>query len=192
MSFGGNKSKQSSSGTQNQTQTNYLGQAGIDAINAGMNRIGGYQYQGVTPEMIQGFESPYQQSVIDSTLADINRQQQMSLQQGGDAAQAAGAFGGSRHGVSDALTRSEYDRNATGAVANLRNQGYQTALAAALAEAQGRNQFQMGQEGLYGNYAQLLAQHGSRSDLSGSQTGQTTGKSSNFGFSWAPKIPGMG
>lgn len=190
MSLSGNKNKSSSSGTQNQTQTSYLGQQGVDAINAGLNRIGGYEYQGVTPEMIQGFESPYQQSVIDSTLADINRQQQMSLQQGGDQASMAGAYGGSRHGVADSLTREAYDRNATGAVANLRNQGYQSALGAAQNEAQNRNAYQMALEQLYGNYAGMLSQNGATTNMTGSNTQK--GSSSGFGFSWSPKIPGMG
>lgn len=190
MSLSGNKSKSSSSGTMNQTQTNYLGQAGLNAINAGMDRIGGYQYQGATPELIARFQDPYQQDVIDATLADINRQQQLSLQQGGDQAMAAGAYGGSRHGVADALTREGYDRNATGAVANLRSQGYQSALSAAQNEAAGQNAYQMALEQLYGNYAQLLGQHGSSSNATGSQTNK--GSQSGFGFSWAPKIPGMG
>lgn len=190
MSLSGSKNKTSSSGTMNQTQTNYLGQAGINAINQGLDRIGGYEFQGVTPDMISRFQDPYQQDVIDATLADINRQQQLALQQGGDAATAAGAFGGSRHGVADALTREGYDRNATGAVANLRSQGHQSALSAAQNEAAQQNAWQMALEQLYGNYAGLLSQHGSSSNTTGTQSSK--GSSSGFGFSWAPKIPGMG
>lgn len=191
LSGSASKSKNTSSSNMNQTQTNYLGQQGIDAINAGMDRIGGYQFQGATPDLIERFQNPYQQDVIDSTLADINRAQQLSLQQGGDQAQMAGAYGGSRHGVADALTREAYDRNATGAVANLRSQGYQSALAAAQNEAQGQNQYQMMLEQLYGNYAQLLGQHGSSSNMTGSQSGKSSGTNVGLGFSWAPKIPGM-
>lgn len=190
MSLTGNRNKTSQTQTTNQTQTNYLGQQGLDALTAGLNRVGGSQYEGVTPEMIAQFESPYQQSVIDSTLADINRQQQMSLEQGGDQAFQAGAYGGSRHGVADSLTREAYDRNATGAVANLRNQGYQSALAAAQNEAQNKSAYQLAMEQLYGNYAQALGQHGSRSNMTG--TGTSKGTSSGFGFSWSPKIPGEG
>lgn len=190
MSLSGSKNKTSSSGTMNQTQTNYLGQAGVDAINAGLDRIGGYQYQGATPELIDRFQNPYQQDVIDATLADINRQQQLALQQGGDQAYNARAFGGSRQGVADALTREAYDRNATGAVANLRSQGYQSALAAAQNEAAQQNAWQMALEQLYGNYAGLLSQHGSSSNTTGTQSSK--GSSSGLGFSWAPKIPGFG
>lgn len=190
MSLSGNKNKTSSSGTMNQTQTNYLGQQGLNAINAGLDRIGGYQYQGATPELIDRFQNPYQQDVIDATMSDLGRQQQMSLQQGGDAAQAAGAFGGSRHGVADALSREAYDRNAAGTIAGLRQQGFNTALGAAQQEAAGQNAYQMALEQLYGNYANLLGQHGASSNTTGSQTNK--GSSSGFGFSWAPKIPGMG
>lgn len=187
LSGGASKSKSSSSSTQNQTQTNYLGQQGLDAINSAMGRIGGYQYEGVTPEAIDRFRNPYDQNVIDTALADINRQQQVSLAQGGDSAYNAGAFGGSRHGVADALTREAYDRNAQSTVAGLRQQGYQTALGAAQQDSQARMQYQAMIEGLLGNYTNMLAQHGSSSNMTGTGTSKGTQSGMNFGFEWSPK-----
>ena len=53
----------------------------------------------VGPQAFQPFMSPYQQEVIDTTLAEFDRQQ--AIQQTGlrDAAITAGAFGGARQGL---------------------------------------------------------------------------------------------
>lgn len=171
----------------NQTQTNQLGAEGLALLRQGADRLGSMQYQGATPELIAQFQNPYQQQVIDATLADINRAQQTALSQGGDAAYAAGAFGGSRHGVADSLTREAYDRNATGAVANLRAQGYQSALAAAQQEAQGQNAYQALINQLYGQYGSALGQHGATQSTAGTQSSKGKTSGFNFGFEWAPK-----
>ena len=51
------------------------------------------------PDAFKPFMSPYQQEVIDTTLAEFDRQQ--AIQQTGlrDAAISAGAFGGARQGI---------------------------------------------------------------------------------------------
>lgn len=185
MSLSGSKSK--SNQTTNQTQTNTLSDRAVQQLQASQARIGGMQYQGFDPSQLDQFQNPYQQDVIDASLADINRQQQLSLQQGGDSAQAAGAFGGSRHGVADALTREGYDRNASATVAGLRQSGYNTALQAALGENRNRNSYQMGIEQLL---ASLAGQYGREGTTV--SNGTSKGTNSGFGFSWAPKIPGMG
>jgi hypothetical protein len=80
---------------------------------------------------INRFMNPYTQSVTNQALADLERQRQM--QGMGTAAQAhqAGAFGGSRHGVADALTNEAFARQAAQTAANLNMQGFNTALGAA-------------------------------------------------------------
>ena len=74
------------------------------------------------------YMNPYTQQVVDTTQADIERQRQMAINNMGAQAQAAGAFGGSRHGVAEAQTNAEYGRVAANALAPLRMQGYQNAM----------------------------------------------------------------
>lgn len=90
---------------------------------------------GFTPTMIrpdqaltQQYYNPFEQQVIDTSLADMEQARQRAVQQMGQQATAARAFGGSRHGVAEALTSGEYGKQAGQMVANLRNQGYQQAL----------------------------------------------------------------
>ena len=76
---------------------------------------------------IGAYMNPYQQEVIDRTIADVNRGRQIAS--ASDAAKAIGqkAFGGSRAGVVEAETAGNYDRNLGDQIANLRMQGFNTA-----------------------------------------------------------------
>lgn len=67
------------------------------------------------------YMNPYTQQVIQQTTDEMDRARQIQLQQSGAAQHAAGAFGGSRHGVADSLTNAEFFRN-QGNMANLMNQ----------------------------------------------------------------------
>ena len=79
---------------------------------------------------IQTYMNPYTQQVIDLAGQDIERQRQMAQNQLGSQAQAAGAFGGSRQGVAEAMTNSEFARQMAETTAGLRQQGFNTALGA--------------------------------------------------------------
>ena len=57
--------------------------------------------------------------VTDRTLADLERQRQMQQNQMGAQATRAGAFGGSRHGVAEALTNEAFARQGADAFGNL-------------------------------------------------------------------------
>ena len=99
----------------------------------------------VGPDAYKPFMSPYQQEVIDATLSEFDRQQ--AIQQTGlrDAAIDRGAFGGARSGIMEAqfLNQGAMDRAAL--QANLLQQGFQQAQAAAandLAARQGLGQYQ--------------------------------------------------
>lgn len=84
--------------------------------------------QAPTAANLAAFQDPHQQQVIDATIADLNRQYQVG-QTGSDAqAVAAGAFGGSRHGVADAESYRNLADVTARTVANLRSQGYSQAL----------------------------------------------------------------
>jgi len=74
--------------------------------------------------------SPYQTSVIDTTLAEFDRQAQ--AQKASQAAQALGipgAFGGGREGVLQAEYQSASDRNRAALQSGLLQQGFQQAQA---------------------------------------------------------------
>jgi hypothetical protein len=86
------------------------------------------------------FMNPYTSNVTDQTLASLERQRQMQANTTGAQASAAGAFGGSRHGVADALTNEAFARQGAQTFGNLQQQGFNTALGA----AQNQQQMQMG------------------------------------------------
>ena len=81
------------------------------------------------PDManISNFYNPYQQQVIDATMSDMERARQGAVQQIGQQANAARAFGGSRHGIAETMANQEFARNAGSTLANLRSQGFNTA-----------------------------------------------------------------
>ena len=96
--------------------------------------------------------SPYQQEVIDTTLAEFDRQQSIADTARRDQAIAAGAFGGGREGVLAAEAARGAAQSRAGLQAQLLAQGFQQAQAAAaqdLAARQGLGQFQtqLGQAG---------------------------------------------
>ena len=104
----------------------------------------------VGPQAFQPFMSPYQQEVIDTTLAEFDRQQ--AIQQTGlrDDAIKFGAFGGARQGIQAAEAANAAALGRAGLQAQLLASGFQDARAAAaddLAARQGLGEFQqaMGQ-----------------------------------------------
>lgn len=108
------------------------------------------QARGYTPETIAGqdmsaYMNPYTQQVIDQSMADLERQRQMQTNNLGFSATQAGAFGGSRHGVAEALTNEGFARQGGQLAANLRQAGYGQALATA-----GQDVGMMNQAGQFG------------------------------------------
>ncbi len=73
--------------------------------------------------------SPYQQQVIDTSLAEFDRQAKAQEQRIRDQAVASGAFGGGREGVQLAEFQTGSDRNRLALEAGLRQQGFQQAVA---------------------------------------------------------------
>jgi len=96
-------------------------------------------------QLIQQYYNPFEQQVIDTSLSDLEQARQRAVQQMGERATAARAFGGSRQGVAEALTSGEYGRQAGSMIANLRNQGFQQALG--LAQQQQLANQQAGMQG---------------------------------------------
>jgi len=99
----------------------------------------------VGPDAYKQFMSPYQQEVIDTTLAEFDRQQAIADTAQRDRAIAAGAFGGGREGVLAAEAARGAATNRANLQAQLLAQGFQQAQAAAaqdLAARQGLGQYQ--------------------------------------------------
>ena len=99
------------------------------------------------PTAFQAFMSPYQQQVVDTTLAEFDRQAAAGIPQIEAQAIAAGAFGGGREGVRLAQYQAESDRNRAALQAQLLQQGFTQAsdLAARAAQQQlGLGEFSRG------------------------------------------------
>ena len=105
----------------------------------------------VGPDAYKPFMSPYQQEVIDTTLAEFDRQQAIADTALRDRAIQAGAFGGGREGVMAAEAAKGAAMNRANLQANLLAQGFQQAQAAAAADLAARQglgtyQSQLGQQ----------------------------------------------
>ena len=87
--------------------------------------------QFVGPTAYQQFMSPYQQDVIDTTLAEFDRQTQAGIPGLRNQAIRAGAFGGAREGVQEAEYLSGQARNRAALQAQLLQQGFGQAQQAA-------------------------------------------------------------
>ncbi len=114
------------------------------------------------PQGYQQFQSPYQQEVIDTSLAAMEREQQKGLGALRNQAVRAGAFGGGR----EAAMMGEYQASADMAramqEAQMRQQGFESSQAQALAQLQaqqglGTYQTQLGGTQRQINQGQLAA-----------------------------------
>ena len=83
--------------------------------------------------------NPYTTNVIDASMRDLGNAQAASLNQQGAQASAAGAFGGSRHGIADSATRLGYSQQA-GDMANKMNlANYNNAMGLAQGDVSAQN-----------------------------------------------------
>ena len=123
------------------------------------------------------YRNPYEDQVVGSTLADIERQRQQAINGASSTATLQGGEGGafgSRAGVSDALTNEAALRASANAAGTLRSQGFDAAASnaqldasrglsasqsdqAVLAQILGQNSAQAQQAGLAGAQAQNAA-----------------------------------
>lgn len=106
-----------------------------------LQRFGGASYSPLTGDKINQYMNPYNTSVIDAALGDNDHSRMMARNSNTDEAIRAHAFGGSGLDVANGLTEGEYDRNAQGFIANLRNQGFNTATGIAQGENTATNNF---------------------------------------------------
>jgi len=128
--------------------------------------------QPITAENISQYQNPYSQAVMQTTLDELERRQQISDQGMADQAVKSGAYGGARFGVQKAESERNLRDVQAKAAADIQAKSYQQALAAAQADKQ--RQGAAGQQ--YGNIAGQEMQLGG-AGLSGlyqaGQLGQT-------------------
>ena len=138
--------------------------AGLGTIGAGAQTVAGAQFE-PTQQRIQQFMDPYQQSVTQEALKEIDRQQQIAENRLAGQAVRAGAFGGSRFGVAQSeLARNAADLKSRRIFEDL-SRNFQQAQAAARAANQQRiqagqvfGQLGRGASGIGGAMAGLGAQ----------------------------------
>jgi len=122
--------------------------------------------QTITPTLAAGsYMSPYQSQVIDTTLAEFDRQAAARQQAISDAAVSIGGFGGGREGVMQSEYQLGSDRNRAMIEAQLQQQGFSQAQAARQADMASRlgiggaqQQYASGLAGLAGQRAGLAGQ----------------------------------
>lgn len=87
---------------------------------------------------IAAYQNPYTDQVVNTGLNDIERSRQMAINDTGAAATAAGAFGGSRHGVAEALTNEGFGRQAAQFAGQQRQAGFNNAQQGAMFDINSR------------------------------------------------------
>jgi hypothetical protein len=92
--------------------------------------------------MVQKYMNPYENQVVQNTLADIERARQGQISAEGAAATGAKAFGGSRQGVTRSLIDEASLRNAGNLAAQLRQTGFAQAQNLGLSQQQLMQQYE--------------------------------------------------
>ena len=99
---------------------------------------------GLEPLKVNSFYNPFQEQVIDNTMADLNRGRQLQIQSDQDSAIGRGAFGGSRSAVLEAETNRNFADRAGNVAANLRQQGFDSSVNNAMADRNFRSGINQG------------------------------------------------
>jgi len=100
------------------------------AAQAGPGATYNASLQGQAPSLaslMDRYTNPYEDAVVGRTTDNMLRSLQATQQNNAAAANAAGAFGGSRHGLVEAQTNAETMRNIGDITAQLRQAGFDTA-----------------------------------------------------------------
>ena len=134
----------------NAHQAGPVAQVGGDAISqwlkasGGGGSVGARDVTSVDAAAKMGqYVNPYTGQVVDAALSDLDRQRQRAVMQTQAQKMAGGAFGGSRHGVSDSLTNEAAIRAAGALSGELRGKAFDTAAGLGAADANRDLQGQM-------------------------------------------------
>jgi hypothetical protein len=100
------------------------------------------------PLDIGQFMNPYMSEVVGAVQGDFDRMRERSLNAVGGDATAAGAFGGSRHGIAEGTALGEIAQREGQTLAGLRAGGWSEALQAAMQQKQLSGQLGLGASGM--------------------------------------------
>ena len=157
------------------------------------------------PTGYQAYMSPYQQQVIDTTMAEFDKQAQISSLGLGKSASDAGAFGGARHGIAQSEYQSASDAQRAAIQAQLLQQGFGqglkgqqqaltnlTGMASLVPTLQSGMGQQFGQQGAMENqYAQALQNQLAQSNqMAMNYPMQRIGQAANIFGATAGQVPG--
>jgi hypothetical protein len=140
VQYGGPTVAGVSSGTQQAWDTaansGATGQPDYNAAEAGYANVGGSGPSYVTPGMLANtdlapYMNPYTNDVVNTSLAALNQQREQAIMGNADKASSANAFGGSRQGITDAVTNSQSAMAAGQLAAQLNAQNFTQAQAGA-------------------------------------------------------------
>lgn len=162
---------------------------GAPALNQAVNTMTGLT--GATPNNIQAhtvgntlqdYLNPYTDQVINQSIIGMDKGRQLAMNQMASDATAAGAFGGSRHGVAEAETNKNYFDSLSSMISKQKQAGYGQAMEQYMSDLGQltdvdtlNQQAQLKGMGMQGQAAQLLA------GLSGQQRDQTFGDAQVLG-----------
>jgi hypothetical protein len=111
-------------------------------VGAGLGQRQFAPYADYNLGMVQKYMNPYENQVVQNTLADIERARQGQISAEGAAATGAKAFGGSRQGVTRSLIDEASLRNAGNLAAQLRQSGFAQAQNLGLSQQQMMQQYE--------------------------------------------------
>ena len=152
--------------------------AALGTTGAGVQALGQMNFD---PSRAQAFMDPYQQSVTNEALKEIDRQSQMASNQLAGKAAQAGAFGGSRFGIQQSeLARNAQDLKSRRIFEDL-SRNYQQAQSAAQAANQQRAQ-----------QAQMFGQLGKVTSGIGGAMAGLGGSAQSMGQSDVQQLLGIG
>jgi hypothetical protein len=139
---------------------------------AQIGNVQGPQFQSLLSQDIGAYQNPYQQQVIDQSMADIQRQADLARGQSQSRAIGAGAFGGSRSALLEGESQRPYIEQQARTAAGLRESGFQQAQAAAQSDL--ARQQQLGMFGAEQQQQRALqqAQFGQQAGLTGFEAQQ--------------------
>ena len=153
-----------------------FGGANIQSIQgpraAQIGNVQGPQFQGLLSQNIGAYQNPYQQQVIDQSMADIQRQADLARGQSQSRAIGAGAFGGSRSALLESESQQPFVEQMARTSAGLRQSGFEQAQQAAQSDL--ARQQQLGIFGAEQEQQRALqqAQFGQQAGLTGFEAQQ--------------------
>ena len=139
-------------------------QKGMQGVQAGMaGTAQGMNYY--SPMYAGAYMNPYEKNVIGGLQQDARTNYEMGANRIGQEATAAGAFGGSRHGVAQGTMAADVQNQLNRQIGDLRYQGYNQAQSQALADQQMR----LGASSQMGNLGAALGGMGQQAFNMGQQ-----------------------